>query len=148
MFKRLLEVSNSDNLDELAAFLNVNESTLRGRKSRGSVPYDEIVEILNPIDLAYVLKGDRISHDKLDKALNPKINSLEKWELENLQKQVILLRQRIDMLKNPPKVRDGNKFTLVPGAYTDEHYIKALEEEICIHRSKIKELEDELNLSK
>jgi len=48
-------------LDEAAVILGMNPATFRGRKSRGAVPFVEIVQKLNAADLAYVLKGERMN---------------------------------------------------------------------------------------
>ncbi|CAN5256406.1 hypothetical protein BH23BAC3_BH23BAC3_32860 [soil metagenome] len=73
MFKRLLEVLGVKRLDEAAALLDMNPATFRGRKSRGAVPFEEIVRKLNANDLIYVLIGERVnqkdpdSHDSGDR---------------------------------------------------------------------------------
>lgn len=60
-------------LDEAAALLDMNPATFRGRKSRGAVPFEEIVRKLNANDLIYVLIGERVnqkdpdSHDSGDR---------------------------------------------------------------------------------
>lgn len=59
---RLIEVLDADNLDEVAKKLDINASTLRGRKARGAVPYDKIVQKLNTEELAYVLKNKKIDN--------------------------------------------------------------------------------------
>lgn len=61
IWDRLLEVLNADNLDETAKKLGINASTLRGRKARGAIPYENIVQKLDSKDLIYVLKNEKIT---------------------------------------------------------------------------------------
>lgn len=63
IWDRLKEVLEADNLDQVAEKLDMNPSTLRGRKSRGAIPYDEIVQKLDAKDLAYVLKGEKLDNN-------------------------------------------------------------------------------------
>ncbi len=73
IFNRLLEVLGAHNLDEAANKLDINPSTLRGRKSRGAVPFEEIVQKLNSKELVYVLKGDRIIEGKVAGGVDPEL---------------------------------------------------------------------------
>lgn len=45
------------NLDEVAEFLDLKSSTLRSRKSRGSIPYEEIISKLDVNEIGFVFKG-------------------------------------------------------------------------------------------
>lgn len=136
---------------DLADFLGVKQNTIATWKRRGSVNLELILSKCHMNNANWLIyneepmwKSDLVAiEDKTD--FSREIYAHEKWELENLNKQVILLRQRIDTLQNPPKVRDGNKFTLYPSAYTDSHYIKALEEQVEILNGKIKILNEKLS---
>jgi hypothetical protein len=59
-WRRLLEVLKAKNLDEAAQKLHMNASTLRGRKARNALPYDNIVHELNGKQLSYVLKNEYV----------------------------------------------------------------------------------------
>jgi hypothetical protein len=61
VFERLHEVLGVKKLDEAAVILGMNPATFRGRKSRGAVPFEELIRSLNTEDLLYVLKGERIN---------------------------------------------------------------------------------------
>lgn len=63
VWNRLLKALDADNLDEAADKLDINPSTLRGRKARGSLPYDKIVHKLDAKMLVYVFKNEKISID-------------------------------------------------------------------------------------
>lgn len=69
VFDRLVDVSNASNLEELADYLDIKYGTLRGKKARGSIPYEEIVEKCSSEELSYVLKGNKI---------DAKVNTVEK----------------------------------------------------------------------
>ncbi len=60
IWSRLSEVLGADNLDEIAQKLGLNASTLRGRKAREAIPYEQIVHNLDVYDLAYVFKDKKI----------------------------------------------------------------------------------------
>lgn len=62
IFQRLLEVTNCKDYKELSQWIGMNESTLRGRISRGAVPFDEIIEKLDGTDLLFVLKNGQHEH--------------------------------------------------------------------------------------
>lgn len=62
VWDRLLEVFEADNLDQVAEKLGINSSTLRGRKARGALPYNEIVQIMDAKQLAYVLKNKHVEN--------------------------------------------------------------------------------------
>ena len=47
IWSRLSEVLGADNLDEIAQKLGLNASTLRGRKAREAIPYEQIVHNLD-----------------------------------------------------------------------------------------------------
>lgn len=146
VFERLLEVTESSNFEELANYLGINYGTLRNQKRRGTIPYEEIVSKCDDGDVIYVLKGYNIGDPLAIKRLPIEdLKRIDMMELESLRDQVALLRQRVENLKSPPSVRDGNKFKLLPVAYTDEHYITSLENHIQILNSKIKALEEELS---
>lgn len=57
VFARLKEVAEADTLKELADFLDIKAGTLRSQKTRGSIPYEEIVAKCSAWQVAYVLKG-------------------------------------------------------------------------------------------
>lgn len=57
VFERLSEVLKCNNLEELAHHLGINYGTLRNQKSRGKIPYTQIVSLLSGNNLLYVLKG-------------------------------------------------------------------------------------------
>lgn len=88
IFKRLLEVLGVKKLDEAAALLNINPATFRGRKSRGAVPYEEIIRKLNPDDLIYVLKGERTGHKDLhfDDSGDRLENEFERFSIELIKR--------------------------------------------------------------
>lgn len=61
IWDRLLEALKADNLDDAAQKLDINASTLRGRKARGAIPYKNIVHNLDTADLIYVLKNEKLN---------------------------------------------------------------------------------------
>lgn len=65
IWDRLAKVLEVDNLDELAHRLGLNASTLRGRKARGAIPYEQIIQNLDVYEMAYVFK-----EEKLDKSID------------------------------------------------------------------------------
>lgn len=75
LWDRLLEVLEADNLDQAAEKLGLNPSTLRGRKARDAVPYEEIVQKLDAKELAYVLKNEKLDNSISEEDLEPAENS-------------------------------------------------------------------------
>ncbi|MEX1011932.1 MAG: helix-turn-helix domain-containing protein [Balneolaceae bacterium] len=63
VLKRLKQLEKLRNLEEIADFLGMNASTLRSRKARNSIPYDEIIRNLGGAELLYVLKGESLLDD-------------------------------------------------------------------------------------
>lgn len=60
VWKRLLKVIGAENLDQAANKLRINPSTLRGRKARNAIPYEEIIDCLDAGQIAYVFKNEKV----------------------------------------------------------------------------------------
>ncbi|MCW9706274.1 hypothetical protein [Fodinibius salsisoli] len=95
IWSRLSEVLNADNLDEVAKKLGLNASTLRGRKAREAIPYEQIVQNLDVYDLVYVFKDKKINKpvDLLD-GINQK--DIEKGNLSEIEQYLDKLVQDIE----------------------------------------------------
>lgn len=111
IWDRLLEVLEADNLEEMAEELQMNASTLRGRKARNAIPYENIIQYLDTQQLAYVLKGEEFSFKEIKSQVHnqPIINDEKEGEEEaetkdlsqthsqqsDFEKQLVGLIQRI-----------------------------------------------------
>lgn len=102
IFDRLFEVLKVDSIDQAANKLDINASTLRGRKSRGAIPFEEIVQKLDACQLAYVLKGEVIEGDtyKVD-SLEYHYNSLKK----NLEQSSVELTKKVEQAPLSPSTK-------------------------------------------
>ena len=88
----MLEVNN---LDDLAKELDINASTLRGRKARASIPYEKIVQKLDFDELVYVFKDKKL--DELIKVSNfYEDKGLKKTNLIEVERSLDELTQTIE----------------------------------------------------
>lgn len=108
VFYRLLEVTKSANLEQLADFLGINYGTLRNQKSRNSIPYDTIVSKLDGNDLLYVLKGYKIDA-LIDIENSSEYSNSKDDELNKLKNEVQNLRAQVELLKEILIKQKGEK---------------------------------------
>lgn len=94
-----MEVTNSPNLDELAHKLSLNGSTLRGQKSRGKIPYDEIVEFLNAEELIYVLKGVTVPSGMIHFVQSEEYSYKNNHAPGSKDEQIYRLKGQVEVLK-------------------------------------------------
>ena len=82
-----------DNFHDLALALGMNPSTLRSRMSRNTVPYEELIEYFDGLDLIYVLKGYE-EHGVANESKEVYSSGVAKRDDELLQ-----LRAKVNILK-------------------------------------------------
>jgi hypothetical protein len=98
VYSRFQKVKNLSSLAEMADYLDIRRSTLRNRKSRNSIPYEEIVSKLSAPEYAYVFKNDESLLKETEEARNASYNSdVEKsseiWPNDPVLKE---FEQRVD----------------------------------------------------
>lgn len=110
IWDRLSEVLEVDNLDKMAETLHMNPNTLRGRKARGAIPYENIVQTLNWKQLVYVFKNEELSESGKGDGKNKNIDNRivpARSQQPDLVEQLIGLLHRInDMaISNKTKIK-------------------------------------------